>query len=104
MLPLYPQTMWPDPTAALAEAEAEERGRGARLLALADMPFIPPAFSSAKPFDPMCSNNIGSFGYLSVRNRAAIRLCCASHPAGWEASCSLGERGDRGRLGHRTSR
>ncbi|MGA5150067.1 cytidine deaminase [Streptomyces griseoincarnatus] len=47
---------------------------------------------------------IGSFGYSSVRNGAAIRLCCASHPAAWEAACCLGEQGDHGRLGHRTSR
>ncbi|MET9857362.1 Ku protein [Streptomyces sp. NPDC006450] len=34
---------------------------------------------------------IGSLGYSSVRNRAAIRLCRTSHPAGWEALCCLGE-------------
>ncbi|MFD8195391.1 alpha/beta hydrolase [Streptomyces wuyuanensis] len=75
VLPLYSQTMWPDLTAALAEAE--ERGRGARLLALAD------SYNDREPD--------GSYGTQSHSQRAISCADAKQRPTSAEAKALLPE-------------
>ncbi|WP_432074365.1 alpha/beta hydrolase [Streptomyces wuyuanensis] len=75
VLPLYSQTMWPDLTAALAEAE--ERGRGARLLALAD------SYNDREPD--------GSYGTQSHSQRAISCADAKQRPTPAEAKALLPE-------------
>ncbi|MFD9978523.1 alpha/beta hydrolase [Streptomyces sp. NPDC059017] len=75
VLPLYSQTMWPDLTAALEEAE--ERGRGAKLLALAD------SYNDREPD--------GSYGTQSHSQRAISCADAEQRPTPAEAKALLPE-------------
>ncbi|MFG3478465.1 alpha/beta hydrolase [Streptomyces sp. NPDC047980] len=75
VLPLYAQSMWPDLTAALEEAE--ERGRGTKLLALAD------SYNDREPD--------GSYGTQSHSQRAISCVDAKQRPAPAEAKALLPE-------------